>query len=156
MTAPCALTEALLRESGLFSALEELLRAEHVALANADLPALEAILPRKATLIDALSECAAVRLQTLRDAGSTPDREGAESWVAQIGGEAATAWPRLLACAARCQAQHAANAVLLEALAGHNRQAIQALRGIGGSGLTYGADGKPTSVAVDPRDLGLA
>lgn len=151
-----ALHEALHRELAMFGAFSELLEAEQRALTEADIPALEAILPRKSAVLDALRDCAALRLSSLTDAGLAANRDGMQQWIDSTGSrQAQEVWAALLRTAARARELHAGNAVLLRTLAENNQQAVDMLRQLADPGAVYDAEGR-TSASLGPRDLGLA
>lgn len=151
-----ALHEALHRELAMFGAFAELLEAERQALAGADIPALEAILPRKSALLDALRDCANLRMSSLHGAGLPANRDGMQQWVDSSGSpEAAQVWAALLGTATRARELHTGNTALLQTLAENNRQALDMLRQLADPGAVYDAEGR-TSANLGPRDLGLA
>lgn len=154
MSDPRRFAEIIRREHDGMHQLGAVLAEEFACLGRNDAEALDAVMQRKATLLDDLQRVATERDATLRAAGVAVSRDAVERWL-QSTGHGIGEWHALLARTRDIQNQHRLNQTLLESLLRHNQRSLDLLMQMANPDLTYGADGS-TSGSLGPRSRGSA
>jgi len=149
-------TDILRRELDGMQRLSAILAEEFTTLGSTDPDALDAVLQRKAAILDELQRCATERVTALAAAGIEATAATVEAWVQSTAGtQGARLWNDLLARTREVHSHHQTNLTLLEGLMRHNRQSLDLLTRLASPDLTYGADGS-TSGSFGTRSRGQA
>ncbi len=116
-------------EQQLVSSLLGLMKQEQQCLIDADIDGLNAIIPRKAELMNALAVRANQRHQALAAAGFAAEEAGMQEWTAQAANSsAAEAWQQLLQLTGDAKEVNRLNGMLINKQMTHNQNLINAMR----------------------------
>jgi len=155
MSAP-AFADIVRRELDGMQRLAAILTEEFSTLGRTDPDALDAVLQRKAAVLDELQRCAVERATVLASAGVEATNSAIEAWIqATSGTPGAKLWSELMARTREVHSHHQSNLALLEGLMRHNRQSLDLLTRLANPDMTYQADGR-TSGNLGTRSRGQA